>query len=115
MVGEFRLPEGADGSAEVYKFQWRYANGLLGIILSFGLLITAVKSRGTRSWKYGTSWFRSFIADYGVPPMILLWTVNSYAMPSEVPKGMPGRLSSPVAWDKRAVTSWTIIKVRELN
>ncbi|KAF3776164.1 Boron transporter 4 [Nymphaea thermarum] len=110
LVVEFRIPKGEDASMERYQFQWTYANGLLGIIFSFGLLYTALRSRSARSWKYGTGWFRSFIADYGVPLMVLVWTALSYSVPREVPQGVPRRLASPVTWDKRAVTNWTVIK-----
>ncbi|XP_031487787.1 boron transporter 4-like [Nymphaea colorata] len=110
LVDEFRIPKGEDASVERYQFQWTYANGLLGIIFSFGLLFTALRSRSARSWKYGTGWFRSFIADYGVPLMVLVWTALSYSVPREVPQGVPRRLASPVTWDKRAVTNWTVIK-----
>ncbi|CAN6441977.1 unnamed protein product [Victoria cruziana] len=110
LVDEFRIPKGADEGAELYKFQWTYANGLLGTIFSFGLLYTALRSRTARSWKYGTGGFRSFVADYGVPMMVLVWTALSYSVPKGVPTGVPRRLASPVTWDKRAVSNWTVIK-----
>lgn len=33
---------------------WRFANGMFALVLSFGLLITALRSRKARSWRYGT-------------------------------------------------------------
>jgi boron transporter len=39
---------------EEYKFHWRYTNGLLAIIFSFGLLFTAMVSRSARKWRYLT-------------------------------------------------------------
>ncbi|RZC53328.1 hypothetical protein C5167_012183 [Papaver somniferum] len=33
---------------------WLYTNGLLGLIFTFGLLSTSLKSRRARSWRYGT-------------------------------------------------------------
>ncbi|KAG4148192.1 hypothetical protein ERO13_D05G270880v2 [Gossypium hirsutum] len=70
-------------SSEKYQFQWVYTNGLLGIMFSFGLLYTPLKSRRARSWWYGTGWFRSFIADYGVPLMVVVWTAMSFSVPSK--------------------------------
>jgi hypothetical protein len=54
ILGEFRIPEHEDPNLEKYNFQWLYANGLLGVIFTFGLLYTGLKSRGARSWQYGT-------------------------------------------------------------
>lgn len=54
VVGEFNIPKGEDSSLEKYQFHWIYTNGLLGIIFSFGLLYTSLRSRRARSWKYGT-------------------------------------------------------------
>ena len=53
-MGEFSVPEEGDPTLEKYKFHWLYANGLLGIIFTFGLLYTSLKSRRARSWLYGT-------------------------------------------------------------
>lgn len=33
---------------------WRFGNGMFALVLSFGLLLTALKSRKARSWRYGT-------------------------------------------------------------
>ncbi|KAH1161771.1 hypothetical protein GLYMA_01G055700v4 [Glycine max] len=52
MVKEFHVPNNEDQTTEQNQFQWLYGNGLLGIIFSFGLLYTALKSRRTRSWLY---------------------------------------------------------------
>ena len=54
VISEYKIPVAEDATAEKYQFQWLYANGLLGIIFSFGLLITSLKSRRARSWRYGT-------------------------------------------------------------
>lgn len=53
-MSEFGVPKGEDLKAEEYQFQWLYANGLLAIIFSFGVLITSIKSREARFWPYGT-------------------------------------------------------------
>ncbi|XP_042478462.1 boron transporter 4-like [Macadamia integrifolia] len=110
VVGEFEIPKDGNPKEEKYQFQWLYANGLLAVIFSFGLLYTALRSREARSWWYGTGWARSFIADYGVPLMVLLWTALSFSVPSKVPSGVPRRLSSPLAWDSGSLYHWTVIK-----
>lgn len=113
MVGEFKLPKAEDPKLEKYQFQWLYANGLLGIIFTFGLLYTALKSRKARSWWYGTGWFRSFIADYGVPLMVVVWTALSFGVPRKVPSGVPRRLFSPLPWESASLQHWTVIEVAE--
>ncbi|OMO54251.1 Bicarbonate transporter, eukaryotic [Corchorus capsularis] len=110
MVSEFKVPKDQDAKQEKYEFQWLYTNGLLGIIFTIGLLYTALKSRRARSWKYGTGWFRSFIADYGVPLMVVVWTALSFSVPSKVPSGVPRRLFSPLPWESASLEHWTVIK-----
>lgn len=144
MLSEFEVPHAEDKSLEKYQFHWLYTNGLLGIIFTFGLLYTALKSRKARSWLYGTGlsmqcrlillsnysderskhtdklslcpigWLRSFIADYGVPLMVLVWTALSFAVPSKVPSGVPRRLQSPLAWQSTSLHHWTVVMVTPL-
>jgi hypothetical protein len=61
LVDEFRMPENENPHAEQFKFPLRFANGLFGIVLSFGLLLTALKSRRARSWRYGTGWLVRYL------------------------------------------------------
>uniref|UniRef100_A0A2N9FS50 Bicarbonate transporter-like transmembrane domain-containing protein n=1 Tax=Fagus sylvatica TaxID=28930 RepID=A0A2N9FS50_FAGSY len=110
MVSEFGIPKAEDPKSEKYQFQWLYTNGLLGIIFTFGLLYTALKSRKARSWWYGTGLFRSFIADYGVPLMVVAWTALSFSVPQKVPSGVPRRLYSPLAWESASLHHWTVVK-----
>ncbi|WCJ40630.1 HCO3- transporter family [Euphorbia peplus] len=110
MVSEFKVPKAQDSNLEKYQFEWLYTNGLLGIIFTFGLIYTALKSRKARSWWYGTGFLRSFIADYGVPLMVIVWTALSYSVPSKVPSGVPRRLFSPLPWDSASLHHWTVIK-----
>ncbi|XVF24862.1 hypothetical protein REPUB_Repub13aG0164000 [Reevesia pubescens] len=110
VVSEFEIPKAQDPKLEKYQFQWLYTNGLLGIIFTFGLLYTALKSRRARSWLYGTGWLRSFIADYGVPLMVVLWTALSFSVPSKVPSGVPRKLFSPLPWESASLEHWTVIK-----
>ncbi|CAA0821346.1 Boron transporter 4 [Striga hermonthica] len=110
VVSEFEIPKGENASEEQYKFSWLYTNGLLSVIFSFGVLITSLKSRSARSWRYGTGFFRSFIADYGVPLMIVVWTALSYIVPNNVPSGVPRRLFGSLPWEAESLYHWTVIK-----
>ncbi|KAJ0979988.1 hypothetical protein J5N97_015462 [Dioscorea zingiberensis] len=110
LVDEFRIPQREDSSALEFVPSWRFSNGTFALVLSFGLLITALRSRKARSWRYGTGWLRGFIADYGVPLMILVWTGVSYIPSGSVPKGIPRRLFSPNPWSPGAYENWTVIK-----
>lgn len=54
---------------------------------------------------------RSFIADYGVPLMVITWTALSFSVPSKVVSGVPRRLFSPLPWESASSHHWTVIKV----
>ncbi|KAG8093103.1 hypothetical protein GUJ93_ZPchr0012g19755 [Zizania palustris] len=110
LVDEFRIPERENIKALEFIPSWRFANGMFAIVLSFGLLLTALRSRKARSWRYGAGWLRGFIADYGVPLMVLIWTAVSYIPYGSVPKGIPRRLFSPNPWSPGAYENWTVIK-----
>ncbi|KAF8017763.1 hypothetical protein BT93_H2843 [Corymbia citriodora subsp. variegata] len=110
LVEEFRLPERENPSLIEYQPPWRFANGMFALVLSFGLLLTALRSRKARSWKYGSGSLRGFIADYGVPLMVLVWTAISYAPAGNIPKEIPRRLFSPNPWSPGAYENWTVIK-----
>ncbi|CAB4302438.1 unnamed protein product [Prunus armeniaca] len=110
LVDEFRLPQREDTSLPQFVPSWRFANGMFALVLSFGLLLTALKSRKARSWRYGSGWLRGFVADYGVPLMVLVWTGVSYIPTSTVPHGIPRRLFSPNPWSPGAYDNWTVIK-----
>lgn len=110
VVSEFHIPKGENASEEKFQFHWLYTNGLLAIIFSFGVLITALKSTQARSWRYGSGKFRSLIADYGVPLAVIVWTALSYTIPGNVPAGVPRRLFCPDPWDSESLHHWTVIK-----
>ncbi|XP_057536260.1 boron transporter 4-like [Amaranthus tricolor] len=110
VVSEFQIPKAEDQHEEKFHFQWRYVNGILGIVFTFGVFLTALKSRRARSWTYGTGRMRGLIADYGVPLMVVIWTAISFSVPSGVPKGVPRRLYSPLAWQSASVYHWTVVK-----
>eukprot|EP00249_Psilotum_nudum_P024874 c29315_g1_i1 orf=112-2220(+) len=109
-VEEFRIPKGHNPKLEQYQVPWCITNGMFGLVLSFGLLLTALKSRTARSWRYGTGWLRGFIADYGVPLMVVIWTGISYSSSGDTPSGVPRRLFSPTPWAPGAAKNWTVVK-----
>ncbi|KAK4782165.1 hypothetical protein SAY86_016267 [Trapa natans] len=110
LVEEFRVPQQEDPSRTEFIPSWRFANGMFALVLSFGLLLTALRSRKARSWRYGTGSLRSLIADYGVPLMVLVWTGVSYIPSHTVPDGIPRRLFSPNPWSPGAYGNWTVVK-----
>lgn len=68
-------------------------------------------SHSSKFFGYIIGWLRGFIADYGVPLMILVWTAVSYIPVNEVPRGVPRRLFSPNPWSPGAYSNWTVVKV----
>lgn len=110
LVEEFGVPRRENPKEVALQPSWRFGNGMFALVLSFGLLLTALKSRKARSWRYGAGWLRGFIADYGVPLMVLVWTAVSYIPTNEVPKGIPRRLFSPNPWSPGAYSNWTVMK-----
>ncbi|XP_059448513.1 probable boron transporter 2 isoform X1 [Corylus avellana] len=110
LVNEFRIPERESPKLIEFQPSWRFANGMFALVLSFGLLLTALKSRKARSWRYGSGGLRGFIADYGVPLMVLVWTAVSYIPYKSIPNGIPRRLFSPNPWSPGAYENWTVIK-----
>lgn len=110
LVEEFRVPKRENPHLMEFMPSWRFANGMFALVLSFGLLLTALKSRKARSWRYGTGWLRSLIADYGVPLMVLVWTAVSYLPSGTVPERIPRRLLSPNPWSPGAYENWTVVK-----
>ncbi|XP_028779110.1 boron transporter 4-like [Neltuma alba] len=57
-----------------------------------------------------TGKLRSFLADYGVPLMVVVWTALSFTVPSKLPSGVPRRLFAPLAWESSSLHHWTVIK-----
>lgn len=74
LVNEFGIPRRENPKSVQFQPSWRFANGMFALVLSFGLLLAGLRSRKARSWRYGSGWLRGFIADYGVPLMVLVWT-----------------------------------------
>ncbi|KAE8724047.1 Boron transporter 1 [Hibiscus syriacus] len=96
--GRVWIPQHKNPKLTEFIPSWRFANGMFALVLSFGLLFSALRSRNARSWCYGTGSLKSFIAYYGVPFMVLVWTAVSYIPSGSVPKGVRRRLFSPNPW-----------------
>ncbi|KAL3835205.1 hypothetical protein ACJIZ3_009941 [Penstemon smallii] len=110
VVEEFGIPKRENIKDTAFLPSWRFGNGMFALVLSFGLLLTALRSRKARSWRYGTGWLRGFVADYGVPLMVVVWTAVSYIPVNDVPRGIPRRLFSPNPWSPGAYSNWTVTK-----
>ncbi|MBA0801567.1 hypothetical protein Gohar_011925, partial [Gossypium harknessii] len=54
IVEEFGIPQRENPQQTALQPSWRFGNGMLSLVLSFGLLLTAIRSRKARSWCYGT-------------------------------------------------------------
>lgn len=52
---------------------------------------------------------RSFLADYGVPLMVVAWSGVSYVLEDATPEGVPRRLSLPNAWHEDARRNWDAV------
>jgi hypothetical protein len=75
-------------------------NGLWGLLLAAGVLLSSLKVRQAHSWLLGLGWLRGLLADYGVPLMVLGWSALSFAV-APAP-GVPRRVSTPNTWQVRA-------------
>ncbi|KAF6146562.1 hypothetical protein GIB67_008848 [Kingdonia uniflora] len=109
VVDKFRIPQREDPNVAVLSLSWRFGNGMFALVLSFGFLLTALKSCKARSWRYGTGWLWGSIADYGVLLLVLVWTAVSYIPVNEVPKAIPRHLFSPNPWSSCTYSNWTIV------
>eukprot|EP00803_Ostreobium_quekettii_P007182 evm.model.scf_511.2 EVM.evm.TU.scf_511.2 scf_511:53252-64416(-) len=103
--GSRKLLSGGDALANTYP--WRLVNGIWGVVLAIGLLLTSLLVHGARSWRYGKGWTRSLLADYGVPLMVVVWSGISYSI-SGAPNGVPSRLSIPNTWDVK--DTWKVVQ-----
>ncbi|KAJ8560688.1 hypothetical protein K7X08_022548 [Anisodus acutangulus] len=56
-----------------------------------------------------------FIADYGVPLVVLVWSALSYSVPSKVPSEVPRRLFSPLPWESASSHHWTVIQLQDMG
>lgn len=75
------MPERENPKSIEFQPSWRFANGMFALVLSFGLLLTAIRSRKARSWRYGSGKLISFSVYFhsrnSTPPFILFSLVDS--------------------------------------
>lgn len=82
-MDEFRIPERENPKLIEFIPSWRFANGMFALVLSFGLVLTALRSRKARSWRYGSGMIRKKIR-YSYEKVnsfhnVLFWQVGSEA------------------------------------
>lgn len=53
---------------------------------------------------------RSFLADYGVPLMVVVWSGASYLLQDATPDGIPRRLALPNTWDAEAKRNYGVLR-----
>ncbi|WIA09994.1 hypothetical protein OEZ85_010206 [Tetradesmus obliquus] len=108
IVHEFQpAPEAAAAAAaapEPAASQLLLINGLWGLLLSAGLLLSSLLLRKARGWRLGRPWLRGFVADYGVPLMVVGWSGLSFAVAPAA--GVPRRVLTPNTWE--VVSSWSV-------
>uniref|UniRef100_A0A383W2A2 Bicarbonate transporter-like transmembrane domain-containing protein n=1 Tax=Tetradesmus obliquus TaxID=3088 RepID=A0A383W2A2_TETOB len=99
-------PEAAAAAApsEPAGSQLLLINGLWGLLLSAGLLLSSLLLRKARGWRLGRPWLRGFAADYGVPLMVVGWSGLSFAVAPA--NGVPRRVLTPNTWE--VVSSWSV-------
>ena len=52
---------------------------------------------------------RSFLADYGVPLLVVVWSGVSFILEDATPSGIPRRLSMPNTWAADATRNWDAV------
>jgi hypothetical protein len=106
IVHEFQPgPEAAAAAADPAAASYLLLiNGLWGLLLAAGVLLSSLQVLQARSWLLGRGWLRGLLADYGVPLMVLAWSGLSFAVrPAPC---VPRRVSTPNTWEVRADGSW---------
>jgi hypothetical protein len=100
IVHEF-YPSDSTSTAEPWPMT--LINGLWSLLLSLALLFSCLGILTARAWRLGRAWLRGFMADYGVPLMVVLWSGVSFAvMPSP---HVPRRVATPNTWEVRGAAS----------
>ncbi|CAL5443188.1 unnamed protein product [Camellia sinensis] len=82
------LPAAFNACTIINRFT-RIAGELFGTLIAVLFMQEAIKG----------GWQRSFIADYGVPCMVLIWSLMPFGVPTKVPSGVPRRLFGPLPWE----------------
>ncbi|KAJ0074861.1 hypothetical protein Patl1_34322 [Pistacia atlantica] len=107
MVSEFKVPEDQDFQFGEVSIPVALCKWITGDHIHFWSPVYCFKEPKS---KVMVVWHRSFIADYGVPLMVVAWTALSFTVPNKVPSGVPRRLFSPLPWESSSLDHWTVIK-----
>ena len=116
LIAMLFLQQAIKGTVEEYSKSkiddpgYSLANGLWSTILAFGLLLTSLLVRTARHWRFLRSPLRSFLADYGVPLLLVIWGAVGYLVrgPPGAPRteSIPNPVDTPNTWDMP--NTWTI-------
>eukprot|EP00892_Ulva_mutabilis_P000726 jgi/Ulvmu1/10654/UM066_0035.1 len=87
----------------------RLNNGLWATILALGTVWTSMMIVQARSWRFFNGGLRSFLADYGVPLLVVAWSGVSFLLQDATPSGIPRRLSMPNTWAADATRNWDAV------
>lgn len=83
-------------------------NGFWSLFLTAAVILSTLWIQKARSWRYGFRWARAFLADYGVPLMVAVWSFISYASIQEG-RDMPRKLLLRNTW--QTLTTWHVARV----
>jgi len=98
LVQEFRPDELAPPGGAAQAFPFPLINGLWGLVVAAGLLASALAATRARAWRVLTPGLRGWVADYGAPAAVVLWTAISFALDT-TPAGVPRRVATPNTWE----------------
>lgn len=103
LIQEFERSDESNNPQDEYS--WRLVNGIWSLFLGFGFLLTSMLTRTARKWRFLTGYMRAFLADYGVPLMVVAWSGLSFAL-SGTPTGIPARVDTPDTWNVQS--NWAV-------
>ena len=83
-------------------------NGFWSLFLTAAVILSTLWVQKARTWRYGFRWARAFLADYGVPLMVAVWSFISYASIQEG-RDMPRKLLLRNTW--QTLTTWHVARV----
>lgn len=110
MVSEFQAHHGEQHTATpssgtvhsspnppLLSSQQLLVNGLWQLLLALGLLLTSLWVVKARRWRFLRGWARGFLADYGVPLLVVAWSGLSFALAGS--GAVVRRVQTPNTWE----------------
>ncbi|KAK9842830.1 hypothetical protein WJX74_003059 [Apatococcus lobatus] len=82
-------------------------NGFWSLFLTAAVILSTLWIQKARTWRYGLRWARAFLADYGVPLLVAVWSFISYASIQEG-RDMPRKLLLRNTW--QTLTTWHVAR-----